>query len=88
MAVLVGVIISQPAKKVLEAGGGRIDLDDSYTFQRGDIYRHYKAGTGPLNFTLSNPAPGVMIHAEVEMGGETGTMKMIAPPQADLLLLP
>jgi len=37
---------------------------------------------------LSNPAPGVMIHAEVEIGGESGALKMIAPIQADLLLLP
>ncbi len=88
MTVLVGVIIGQPAKKVLQAGAARIDLDDSYTFQRADIYRHYKKDDAPLNFALSNPAPGVMIHAEVEIAGQSGTMKMIAPIQADLLLLP
>ena len=88
MTILVGVIIAQAPKKVLENGTARIDLDDSYTFQRADIYRYYKADDAPLNIILSNPAPGVMIHAAVEHAGQSRTMKMVAPIQADLLLLP
>jgi hypothetical protein len=88
MTVLVGSIIGQPAKKVMQTDTARIDLGDSYTFQRADIYRYYKKGGAPLNVILSNPAPGVMIHAEVEVDGQSGTMKKVAPIQADLLLLP
>jgi hypothetical protein len=88
MTVAVGVMLSEPSKKVVMTDRGQIALDDSYTYQRADIYRHYKMGAQPLNMNLSNPAPGVMIHAEVEIGGESGALKMIAPVQADLLLLP
>jgi hypothetical protein len=88
MSVLVGEIISRPSKKVLRSDTASIDLEDSYTFQRTDIYRYYKVAEMPLNVKLSNPAPGIMIHAEVEVAGQSRTMKMVAPIQADLVLLP
>jgi hypothetical protein len=88
MIVAVGIMLREPSKKVLMTDRGQIALDDRYTYQRADICRHYKMGAHPSNMNLSNPAPGVMIHAEVEIGDESGALQMIAPVQADLLLLP
>jgi hypothetical protein len=88
MTVVVGLVLPRPAKKALDNGTSRIDIDDCYTFQRGDIYRFYKKGDQDLEVKLSNPAPGIMIHAEVEVDGESRIMKMVAPEQGDLMLLP
>ncbi len=45
-------------------------------------------GSG-LEATLSNPAPGIMIHAEIEFeDGSSSVMKMIASENSELLLLP
>ena len=56
-----------------------------YVFQQGDIYRYYAAGSGPVNAILSNPAPGILIHAVIE---GLAPLQMIAPPNAELVLLP
>lgn len=89
LTVLVGVVIGQPSRKVIQADGTQIPLDNVYTYQRGDIYRFYKLeGTG-LEANLSNPAPGIMIHAEIESpDGSSSVMKMIASEANELLLLP
>jgi hypothetical protein len=38
-----------------------------------------------VNATLSSPAPGVLVHAVIE---GLAPLQMIAPPNAELLLLP
>jgi hypothetical protein len=88
MRVAVGLIVRQPSRKVLQGKGISINLEDCYTFQRADIYRYYKVDGIPFSVTLANPAPGVRIHAEVEVGGSIGTIQPIAPLQNDLLLFP
>ena len=56
-------------------------------YQRGDVYRAYQLKDG-LTFELSNPAPGVKIHAEIEQDGEFRVMEIIASEQSELWLLP
>ena len=89
MTVLVGVIIGQPSGKVIQADATQIPLDNIYTYQRGDIYRSYKLEGGGLEANLSNPAPGIMMHAEIEHpDGSSSVMKMIASETNELLMLP
>ena len=89
MTVLVGVIIDQPSGKVIQADDTQTPLDNIYTYQRGDIYRSYKLEGSGLEANLSNPAPGIMIHAEIEFeDGSSSVMKMIASENSELLLLP
>ncbi len=89
MTMLVGVITDQPLSKVIQADGTQIPLDNVYTYQRGDIYRLYKLEGQNVEASLSNPAPGIMIHAEIELpDGSSGIMKMIASESNELLLLP
>jgi hypothetical protein len=64
-------------------------VDDLYVYQRGDIYKFYHwDGHSELKAELSNPAPGIKIHAEI--GNETGSIPLqgISPPTGDLVLLP
>jgi hypothetical protein len=88
MSVLVGGIASKPTRLVLMNGKQQIELDDWYTYQKADIYRFYRKEEQDLTCQLSNPAPGVMIHADIEIAGQSGVIQMIAPNQFDLLLLP
>ncbi len=88
MGVLVGVILGEASRKVIIADGGRqIELDGTYSYQRGDIYRLHRMEGGVLNAHLSNPAPGIKIHAEIEVDGHTSGLQMIAPETGELQLL-
>jgi hypothetical protein len=78
----------EASRKVILADGGRqIELDGAYSYQRGDIYRLYRAEGGSVQANLSNPAPGIKIHAEIEMDGQSGSLQMIAPETGELQLL-
>jgi hypothetical protein len=81
---LVGTVASEPIRQVM-TDGTTAPIDGMYVFQQGDIYRYYAAGSGPLNAILSNPAPGILVHAVIE---GLAPLQMIAPPNAELLLLP
>lgn len=88
MGVLVGVILGEASRKVIIVDGGRqIELDGTYSYQRGDIYRLHRMEGGVLNAHLSNPAPGIKIHAEIEVDGQTSGLQMIAPETGELQLL-
>jgi len=82
------VIVGKPTKLVLTDGKQQIEIDDCYIYQKGDIYRFFRKEEKDLNCELSNPAPGIMIHADIEIAGQSGVIQMIAPNQFDLLLLP
>ena len=56
-----------------------------YVYQRGDIYRFYPGGPAPISANLSTPAPGILIHADIE---GLGALQIIAPTSPELLLLP
>jgi hypothetical protein len=88
MSVLVGVTVGKPTKMVLTDGKTQTEMDDWYTYQKADIYRFYRKDEKDLTCELSNPAPGRMIHADIEIAGQSGIIEMIAPNQFDLLLLP
>ncbi|MGO9005906.1 MAG: hypothetical protein ACLQB4_09105 [Beijerinckiaceae bacterium] len=89
MGVLVGVIIHEASRKVILADGGQqIEMDGMYSYQRGDIYRFYRMEGGSIQANLSNPAPGIKIHAEIEIDGQSSGMQMIAPDRGELQLLP
>ena len=88
MGVLVGVILGESSFKVVTTDGGHhIKMDDAYSYQRGDIHRRYCMENGILNAQLSNPAPGIKIHAEIEIDGQTADLQMIAPETGELQLL-
>ncbi|PWB90933.1 hypothetical protein C5688_08715 [Methylocystis sp. MitZ-2018] len=88
MGVLVGVILGKASRKVIVADDGRqIELDDTYLYQRGDIYRRYVTQGGTVSATLSNPAPGIKIHAEIDLEGHPTGVQMIAPESGELQLL-
>jgi hypothetical protein len=82
---LVGKIASEPVQQVMTDGATQAPIDGMYIFQRGEVYRYYAAGRGPVNATLSNPAPGILIHADI---AGLAAVQMIVPPNAELLLLP
>jgi hypothetical protein len=85
ITTLVGKVSTQPARLAMTDGREAIPLDDLYLFQNGHIFRFYPAGNLPVNATLSSPAPGILVHAVIEgLGG----LQMIAPPNAELVLLP
>ena len=89
LSVLVGVIISEASRKVMLVDGDRqIPLDNAYTYQRGDIFRYYSLSGSGLEFKLSNPAPGIRIHAEVDKDGDSCVIQMISPDGGELVLLP
>jgi hypothetical protein len=88
LSVLVGVNIAEASKKVIQTDSGQIPLEGMYTYQRGDIYRSYKFRE-KLQCVVSNPAPGIKIHSEIETDdGMSFVMQMIASEQSELLLLP
>jgi hypothetical protein len=66
-------------------GATGVPIDGMYIFQRGDIYRNYAGGSRPVNAIVSSPAPGILIHAVIP---GLPPLQMIAPPNAELLLLP
>jgi hypothetical protein len=89
LEVLVGVVISEASRKVILADNGRqIELDGAYSYQRGDIYRFYREEGRGVEANLSNPAPGIKIHAEIEIDGQSGSIQMIASETGELQLLP
>jgi hypothetical protein len=63
-------------------------LDDLYVYQRGDIYKFYRWDGSGLEAQMSNPAPGIKIHAEI--GNDSGSMflEAISSPTGQLQLLP
>jgi len=81
---LVGTVAVEPVRQIMtdDAGTTQIPIDGMYIFQKGDIYRYYAAGSSAI---LSSPAPGILIHAVI---GDFAPLQMIAPPNAELLLLP
>lgn len=88
MSVLVGVNIDQASRKVILMGDRQVSLDGTYSYQRGDIYRYYRLNESELEIALSNPAPGIKMHAEVDKGGDSAVMQMISSGRGELLLLP
>ena len=85
---LIGVILDRVAQKVIQHDAGQILLNDTYVYQRADIYRFYKRKDPEFQVHLSNPAPGIKIHAEIEKDGQVTVVQMIAPDKSELLLLP
>jgi hypothetical protein len=88
MAMLIGVIANEAPRKVIQGDSGQIPLDDTYVYQRGDIYRFYRLQGSGLQAHLSNPAPRIKIHAEIENDGGSCILQMISPKTGELLLLP
>jgi hypothetical protein len=88
MSILVGVIIGEASGKVIQVDGRQIPLDDAYSYQRGDIYRFYRLEGSGLQLHLSNPAPGIKIHAEIEKDGDSAVLQMVSSDRGELLLLP
>jgi hypothetical protein len=88
MSFLIGTILSEASRKVLQTDKGQISLDDTYTYQRGDIYRFYHWDGAELHAHMANPAPRIRVHAEI--GNETGSLALqgIWPETGELLLLP
>jgi hypothetical protein len=73
---------------VTQTNDREISLDDAYLYQRGDIYRFYHLESSGLGVHLSNPAPGIKVHAEIEKDGGPVVLQMISPDRGELLLLP
>jgi hypothetical protein len=82
---LVGRVTGEPTGQVMTDGVTQVPIDGMYIFQRADIYRYYAAGSRPVNAILSSPSPGILIHAVI---AGLPPLQMIAPPNAELLLLP
>jgi hypothetical protein len=87
LAFLIGVNLGAAARKVMKTDEGQISLDDTYTYQRGDIYRFYRFDGASVAAQLSNPAPRIRIHAEI--GDESGStvLEMVSPETGELHLL-
>jgi hypothetical protein len=87
LRTLIGSIIAKPTRMVMtdSKGGNRASLKGMYVYQRGDIYRFYPGGPAPISANLSTPAPGILIHADIE---GLGALQIIAPSNPELLLLP
>jgi hypothetical protein len=88
MAILVGVRLDDASRKVIQTDGHQIALDDTYSYQRGDIYRFYRLESDGLQPHLSNPAPGIKIHAEIEKDGQSTVLQKIWSEKSELHLLP
>jgi hypothetical protein len=89
MSIFIGVIIQQAARKVIQSNGRQIALDDAYSYQRGDIYRSYRLTEGSgVQFHLSNPAPGIKVHAEIGDDRGSAVLQIISSDRGELLLLP
>ena len=89
MAVLIGVILKNPSKKVIIAGDRQFALENKYSYQRGDIYTLYKIpNLEGSQFNLTAPSLGVKVHAELETDESTVTFSVISPESDRLFLLP
>jgi hypothetical protein len=89
MAILVGVSLGDASRKVIQtADGHQIALDDTYSYQRGEIYRVYRLEGDGLQVHLSNPAPGIKVYAEIDKDGESTVLQIIWSEKSELHLLP
>jgi hypothetical protein len=88
LGVLIGQVSPIASRKVIQLDDRQIPLDDSYVYQRGDIYRFYRFDGSRLEAQMSNPAPKIKIHAEI--GNDRGSVVLqgISPATGELLLLP
>ena len=85
MRTLIGTVTTAPATMKMMGRAQQIPFEKFYVFQNARIWRYYDPAKGPVNATLSSPAPGVLIGAVI---GDLNALEMIAPPAAELLLLP
>jgi hypothetical protein len=88
LAVLIGLKLSEAARKVIQTDDRQIPLDDAYVYQRGDIYRFYRFDGDGLQVHLSNPAPRIKIHAEIGDDSGSTVLEMVSPETGELRLLP
>jgi hypothetical protein len=89
MSFLVGAVTPDQTSLLLIAdGGAKLNLSQSYVYQRADIYLKVEFGPGaPVD--LSNPAPGVITHAVFEQAGvPTFTLSSKSNRDKTLTLLP
>jgi hypothetical protein len=88
LGVLIGQVSASAAKRVIQLKDRQIPLDDLYVYQRGDIYKFHPWDGSRLEAQMSNPAPGIKIHAEI--GNDSGSMLLegISSPTGELQLLP
>ena len=84
---LIGSVVSKPTRMVMtdSKGSNQVSIGKMYIYQRGDIYRFYPGGQAPISANISTPAPGILIHADIE---GLGALQIIAPSNPELLLLP
>jgi hypothetical protein len=68
MRVFVGVLSRVQSTMQLISQSTRLDVDSLYIYQRGDIFQSVELRDG-LQIKLSNPAPGVVVHAIAEQPG-------------------
>jgi len=89
MSLLVGVIANeQPTLLLTRDGTTGVDLSDYYLYQRADVFQKVEFG-GSASADLSNPAPGIMIHAVFEQNGAPlMTLSSKAEREKVLALLP
>lgn len=87
LGVLVGQIAAEQPKMVLQGAGAALDMSQYYNYQRTDIFKLADLAAGPVNGTLSNPAPGVAIHLVVENNDKHTVLKMVTGRDKTLLLL-
>ena len=89
MSILVGVVSEPPPTMQLKGDGlSTIDLSSHYMYQRSDVYKPIEVVEGASG-VLSNPAPGIVIHATLEKEGVP--LRVLSPVMArdkQLLLLP
>ena len=65
------------------------DLSDHYVYQRTDVFQRMIVTAAGAEGTLSNPAPGVLVHAVFEENGAPQcTISARAGREQTLLLLP
>jgi hypothetical protein len=88
LSVLIGVVLREPSRKVIQIEGGQIPLNDSYVYQRGEIYRFYRFDGSGAQGQLATPTPEIKIYAEVGDDRGSTILKMISPETGELYLLP
>ena len=87
-AMYVGGILNEPSRNILTDGSFEVDMADFYTYQRADVYQLVQVVAG-AHVDFSNPATGVLIHAELEQNGKpVGVISSRAHRFKELLMLP
>ena len=90
MRFLVGTVSTGQSRMLLMAGDTEAaDLSDHYVYQRTDVFQRMIVTAAGVEGTLSNPAPGVLVHAVFEENGAPQyTISTRADREQTLLLLP